>query len=205
MSGGIEKGREKEMKEVNKLKREGVNLAKKGNFEGSLRIFEEALKASPGNFAILNNMAWSYWEMRKLEEAMLFAKKALVVNNTDIRPMKVMLNIFIEKEFWHDAIAMVNNIMKQTLSISSITNYLYAIALAHTQRFEEALEIVDHIEDLSTNIKMLQAYCLMSTGKLDACKVVLDEVIKDKAVPEKYRNAAVENMKILKEGMRLAK
>jgi tetratricopeptide (TPR) repeat protein len=139
--------------ECRKLVHAGFEFLENGHFQNSLIQFEEALKLQPENEAALRGMAESVLQVRGVEAALPYFKKAIDVNPIYPKTYIQLSQLYEKLNYLDKAIALLESAVKH-VSFNSDLHFalgrLYYVGKFFAeakQEFEKTLEIqADHPE-----------------------------------------------------------
>ncbi|MHA1453331.1 MAG: tetratricopeptide repeat protein, partial [Promethearchaeota archaeon] len=182
--------------EAEGLNNKAVHLQMKGESEEALRILREALRINEqldwlfGMSECLNNIGWVYYEMKRMDDSLVYYKKALAIDRQrgDKKKIGTALNnigmILYQIENLEEALPYIEEslIIAENLgNVSSKATYLNNIGLILHGKgkinealsyYKEAIAIVEQLRNLRRKV-----IYLTNMGKLLRVKGELDEAL----------------------------
>jgi putative PEP-CTERM system TPR-repeat lipoprotein len=126
------------------------------NPDATIEHYNYILKTQPGNWPILNNIAWSYAQIGDLNLAEENIRKAMLLNGNNLNLLDTLTYILKQKNKPNELVSEIELIDLNALSSSDI-KLRYAWALIQIDRKNDARVIIGRLGNLSQKQKELKA------------------------------------------------
>lgn len=161
---------------IKSILQEGFVLKSRGFYKHAIETFYKALEVDNSSNELLLEIADCYYNIKDYERAINYIEQILNKNPIHIDSMKLLKQIFIDKQAWDETVQIAKNIYSITNESNDLAEIFYF--LNKLGKFEEIFEY--NLENLSHKI-----YYELAFAKYMLLDFVNAEIYINKALAEK--------------------
>jgi len=173
---------------------EGLIQKMQGNYPEAIDKFKKCLDVYPNHAASMYEIAYIYNGGGKSSEALPYAQKAVLLDESNEWYRLLLAKCFMETERFSDASLTYEKLVKY--NPDKLDNYyLWASALLHAGKVKDALEVYDKIEQMlgvTEEICLQKERIYLSLNQFDKAVAEAEKLIKSNPGETNYRNMLAE-------------
>lgn len=170
---------------------DGDDAFDEGNFEEAIEVFTQQLKEDPENVHFLTRRCEAFIATKSFPSALEDAQKLVELDDKSSKSYNLAIECCLtlkNLEMAEGFVAEFQNHLPHDSSLDGLTNQLKRLRVEiiledilrtfKEEKYKECIGLINKIDDVTLDLKLRKAKCLLSIENIDEAKIIVNEILK---------------------------